>query len=150
MLGDVVWHGPLVLAFWVRRGSILTHYEKNCGVSKLTGAIFSAQFLKNSIFWEISQKSTYSRYHSCEDRWVPATLRPVPVYHWMCVVRGAAGLYPRRLHGGMRGHYPTIPNFSKIMIFEKFEFARKWNLRKSKIFPMNIISKCIRIQILSL
>ena len=49
MLGDVVWHGPLVLAFWVRRGSILTHYEKNCGVSKFTGAIFSAQFLKNSI-----------------------------------------------------------------------------------------------------
>ena len=80
--------------------------RKNSGVSKLTGAIFSAEFLKNSIFWEISQKSTYSRYHSCEDRWVPATLRPVPVYHWMCVVRGAAGFYARRLHGGIRGHYP--------------------------------------------
>ena len=150
MLGDAAWHGPLVLAFWVRRGSILTHYEKNCGVSELTGAIFLAQFLKNSIFWEISQKSTYSKHHSCEGRGVPATRWPVPVYHWMCVVRCAAGFYPRRLHGGIRGHYPGIQNFSKIMNFEKFEFARKWNLRKSKIFPMNITSKCIRTQILSL
>ena len=50
VLGDIAWHGPLILAFWVRRGSIVTHYQKNCGVSKVTGAIFSDQFLKNSIF----------------------------------------------------------------------------------------------------
>ena len=44
----------------------------------------------------------------------------------------------------------TRKAFSKIMNFEKFEFARKWHLRKSKIFPINIISKCIRTYIFGL
>ena len=101
-------------------------------------------------FWENFSKFVHPKCHSCEDRGAPATLQPVPAYYWMCVVRCTAGFSPRKLHGGIRGHYPTIPNFSKIMNFEKFELPQKWNLRKSKIFPMNITSKRTRTQILVL
>ena len=95
-------------------------------------------------------KNTDSGYHSCEDRGVPATRRPVPVYYRMCVVRPAVGFCSGRLHGGVGRHYPGITISQKRIFFEKFEFAPKWNLRKSKIFPMNITSKRTRTQILIL
>ena len=142
---EILLDAPLLLASWVHPGNTLMHYEKNCGLPKTIGAIFSGQFLKNTDFWEISQKYIHSGYNSCECRVVSATWRPIPVYYWVYGVRCAAGISSGKLHSGIRRHYPGMQNFSKIIIFEKFELSKKWNLRKSKIFPTNITSKCIRI-----